>query len=76
MPEYMLLAADLENAKGLFAVTGDDSRTDDRSPPCTKPDIRVVTRRQETDNIEKMRKAGADAIVSPDFTGGMRIVRR
>jgi len=23
--------------------------------------------------MEKMRKAGADAIVSPDFTGGMRI---
>jgi voltage-gated potassium channel len=24
-------------------------------------------------NVEKMRKAGADAIVSPNFTGGMRI---
>jgi voltage-gated potassium channel len=24
-------------------------------------------------NIAKLRKAGADAIVSPDFTGGMRI---
>ena len=71
----VLLAADLENAKGLFAVTGDDSRNlmIVITAKQLKPDIRVVTRCQETRNIEKMRKAGADAIVSPDFTGGMRI---
>ena len=38
-----------------------------------KPEVRVVARCHEKRNIEKMRKAGADAIVSPDFTGGMRI---
>ncbi|MBL8480680.1 MAG: potassium channel protein, partial [Rhodocyclaceae bacterium] len=37
------------------------------------PQVRVVARCHEVRNIEKMRKAGADAIVSPDFTGGMRI---
>ena len=35
--------------------------------------MRVVARCHEVRNIEKMKKAGADAIVSPDFTGGMRI---
>ena len=71
----MLLAADLEDAKGLFAVTGDDSRNlmIVITAKQLKPDVRVVARCQETRNIEKMRKAGADAIVSPDFTGGMRI---
>jgi len=71
----VLLAADLEHAKGVFAVTGDDSRNlmIVITAKQLKPDVRIVARCQETRNIEKMRKAGADAIVSPDFTGGMRI---
>jgi len=71
----ILLAADLEDAKGVFAVTGDDSRNlmIVITARQLKPDVRIVARCQETRNIEKMRKAGADAIVSPDFTGGMRI---
>ena len=71
----MLKSADIEDAKGLFAVTGDDSRNlmIVITAKQLKPHIRVVARCQETRNIEKMRKAGADAIVSPDFTGGMRM---
>jgi voltage-gated potassium channel len=71
----VLVAADLEDAKGVFAVTGDDSRNlmIVITAKQLKPSIRVVARCQETRNMEKMRKAGADAIVSPDFTGGMRI---
>ena len=71
----MLLAAGLEDAKGLFAITEDDSRNlmIVITAKQLKPTIRVVARCQETRNTEKMRKAGADAIVSPDFTGGMRI---
>ena len=71
----VLLAADLEDAKGVFAVTGDDSRNlmIVITAKQLKPSLRVVARCSETRNMEKMRKAGADAIVSPDFTGGMRI---
>ncbi|MGE5471509.1 MAG: potassium channel family protein [Bacteroidota bacterium] len=71
----VLVAADLEDAKGLFAVTGDDSRNlmIVITAKQLKPSVRVVARCTETRNMEKMRKAGADAIVSPDFTGGMRI---
>lgn len=71
----VLKAADLEDARGLFAVTGDDSRNlmIVITAKQLKPELRVVARCTETRNIEKMRKAGADAIVSPDFTGGMRI---
>jgi voltage-gated potassium channel len=71
----VLLASGLEDAKGLFAVTGDDSRNlmIVLTAKQLKPEVRVVARCQETRNIEKMKKAGADAIVSPDFTGGMRI---
>ncbi len=73
--DEILLAADLHDAKGVFAVTGDDSRNLMLilTAKQLKPEVRVVARCQETRNIEKMKKAGADAIVSPDFTGGMRI---
>ena len=71
----VLLSADLEDAKGVFAVTGDDSRNlmIVITAKQLKPEVRVVARCSEKRNMEKMRKAGADAIVSPDFTGGMRI---
>ncbi len=71
----MLLAAGIEDAKGVFAITDDDSRNlmIVITAKQLKPTVRVVARCQETRNMEKMRKAGADAIVSPDFTGGMRI---
>lgn len=71
----VLLKAGLANAHGIFAVTGDDSRNLMMiiTAKQLNPAVRVVARCGEVRNIEKMRKAGADAIVSPDFTGGMRI---
>ena len=37
------------------------------------PKARVVARMHDIRNAAKARRAGADEIVSPDFTGGMRI---
>jgi len=70
-----LAAANIEAARGVFAVTGDDSRNlmIVITAKQLNPRVRVVARCQEVRNIQKMTKAGADAIVSPDFTGGMRI---
>lgn len=70
-----LAAANIEQAKGVFAVTGDDSRNlmIVITAKQLNPAVRVVARCQEVRNMQKMKKAGADAIVSPDFTGGMRI---
>ena len=71
----MLLGAGLAHAKGVFAVTGDDSRNlmIALTAKQLNPSVRVVARGHEMRNEVKMKKAGADAIVSPDFTGGMRI---
>ena len=71
----LLLAANIAEATGVFAVTGDDSRNlmialTARQLNAT---VRVVARCHDIRNERKLRKAGADAIVSPDFTGGMRI---
>lgn len=71
----MLLNANIAQARGVFAVTGDDSRNLMISLTAKQlnPSARVVARCHDLRNVEKMRKAGADAIVSPNFTGGMRI---
>ncbi len=70
-----LLRADIADAQGVFAVTGDDSLN---LMICLtarqlNPAVRIVARCHEMRNADKMRKAGADVVVSPDFTGGMRI---
>lgn len=71
-----LIEAGIEHAAGVFAVTGDDSKNlvVTLSAKLLNPGARVVARCHEINYIDKMRKVGADAIVSPDFTGGMRIV--
>ena len=71
----MLIRADIEDAKGVFAVTGDDSKNlmIALTAKQLNPGVRVVARCHELRNAEKMKKAGADTVVSPDFTGGMRI---
>jgi len=70
-----LIAANIDEAKGVFAVTGDDSRNlmITLTAKQLNPHVRVVARCQEVRNMGKLQKAGADSIVSPDFTGGMRI---
>jgi voltage-gated potassium channel len=67
--------ANIATARGVFAVTGDDSRNlmIVFTAKQLNPQARIVARCHEMRNAEKMRKAGADTVVSPDFTGGMRI---
>ena len=74
--DIALKEAGIEHATGVFAVTGDDSKNlvITLSTKLLNPRVRVVARCHEVNYIDKIRKVGADAIVSPDFTGGMRIV--
>ena len=71
-----LTEAGIAHCAGVFAVTGDDSKNlvITLSAKLLNPEVRVVARCHEVNYIDKIRKVGADAIVSPDFTGGMRIV--
>ena len=58
----VLQLAGIQDANGVFAVTGDDSRNlmIVITARQLNPAIRIVARCHETRNIEKMRKAGAD----------------
>jgi voltage-gated potassium channel len=62
-------------AAGVFAVTGDDGHNlmIALSVKLLNLKARVVVRLHDIRNEKKARRAGADEIVSPDFTGGMRI---
>lgn len=70
-----LQAAGIRHARGVFAVTGEDSQNMliALTAKQLNPTVRVVARVHDVRNVEKCRRAGADEIVSPDFTGGLRI---
>jgi len=70
-----LLKAGIERAKGLFAVTGDDNQNlvISLTAKQANPRVRVVARCTDIRNDEKVRRAGADAVVSPGFIGGLRM---
>lgn len=72
----VLIAAGVLHARGVFAVAHDDSMNlvISLSAKQLNPKLRVVARCHDVKNAEKTRRAGADEIVSPDFTGGLRIV--
>jgi len=71
----ILLKAGIEQARGVFAVTGDDNHNLVISLTAKQlnPGVKVVARCNETSNEAKMRKAGADAVVSPGYIGGLRM---
>jgi voltage-gated potassium channel len=70
-----LLKAGVERASGLFAVTTDDNQNlvICLSARQLNPDLRIVAQCNEMKNVEKMRRAGANAVVSPGYISGMRI---
>jgi len=71
----VLLNAGIKEAKGLFAVTGDDNQNLVISLTAKElnPRLRVVARCKEIKNIEKLKKAGADSIVKTAFISGLRM---
>jgi len=73
--DEVLRRAGVARAAGVFAVANDDSKNlvVSLSAKQLNPVVRVVARVHDRRNVEKTRRAGADEIVSPDFTGGMRL---
>lgn len=69
----ILLRAGVQRCQGVFAVSGDDSKNlvISLSARQLNPSARIVARVHDPRNADKTRRAGADEIVSPDYTGGM-----
>lgn len=72
----VLQAAGVMRATGVFAVAHEDSSNlvISLSAKQLNSKLRVVARCHDLKNAEKTRRAGADEVVSPDFSGGLRIV--
>jgi voltage-gated potassium channel len=72
----ILAQMNLAAARGLIAALASDK--DNLylavSARQTNPNLRIVARAAELAHVDKMKRAGADAVVSPNFIGGMRLV--
>ncbi len=71
----ILLKAGVERAKGLIACAGEDKDNllITLSAKQLNSMVRVVSRCKDRLMVEKIKKSGADSVVTPNHIGGMRI---
>jgi len=66
----------IDRARAVIAATNDDAR--DALAILTarqlRPDVRIVAAATDRENTEKLRRAGADAVISPAVIGGHLLV--
>ena len=72
----VIAQVNLATARGMVAALSSDK--DNLylvvSARQSNPGARIVARCAELSHVEKIRRSGADAVVSPNFIGGMRLV--
>lgn len=71
----VLKKAGVEKAAGLFAAADDDNLNlvISLTAKSVNPAIKVIAECSDIKNTEKIKRAGADGVVSPNFIGGMRM---
>lgn len=71
-----LIEAGLERARGLVScISSDkDNLVVAFSARNLRPELRIVSRCSAQRDVQKLKKAGVDAIVTPDQIGGLRLV--
>jgi len=73
--EATLVAAGIERAAGLVACTGSDNENVvvTLTARQVNPKVRIVSQVEDVDHEAKIRRVGANSVVSPDFIGGLRM---
>lgn len=73
--ESTLLAAGIDRAAGLVACTDSDNENVvvTLTARQVNPEVRIVSQVEDVDHEAKIRKVGANAVVSPHFIGGLRM---
>ncbi len=73
--DEILEAAGIKRAAGVVACTESDKENlvVTLSARQLNPSLRIVSRVSDIDSSEKIRRVGADAVVSPNFIGGLRL---
>lgn len=71
----ILLKAGIQQAAGLFATEDEDNSNlvICLSAKQLNPAIRIVSHAREPRNIDKMKRAGAESVVSAEMIGGLRM---
>ncbi|MBM4137251.1 MAG: potassium channel protein [Nitrospira sp.] len=71
----VLKAANAEHAKGLFCALPHDAENLllILTAKGINPGLKIVAKAEEDESEDKMRKAGADGVVLPEFIGGLRM---
>ncbi len=73
--DEVLKCAGIDQAKGIIAVLSND--VDNLyiclSARALNPKLRIISRAIEGESIDKLKKAGADYVFSPEKIGGMRL---
>lgn len=74
--DEMMDGANLVQARGLVAALSSDKDNLYLTVSARQmnPTIRIVARCAEISHVEKIKRSGADAVVSPNHIGGMRLV--
>lgn len=72
----IMAQANLPGARGIVAALASDKDNLYLTVSARQavPAIRIVARCAELSHVDKIKRAGADAVVSPNFIGGMRLV--
>lgn len=70
-----LRTAGIERATGIVVCTDNDKENlvISLSARQLNPRLRIVSRVQDVDAVDKLKRVGADAVVSPNFIGGLRL---
>lgn len=73
--EVTLRQAQIEKAEALLVAFGDDSDTILAivTARAIRPELRIIARASEKENIRKMIKVGANEVVVPELEGGRRM---
>jgi voltage-gated potassium channel len=75
--EEVLKRVGIDRARGLIAVVGTDAENVYAvlSARVLKPDLFIVGRAESEDSIQKLRRAGADRVISPYQIGAVQIAQ-
>jgi voltage-gated potassium channel len=70
-----LMKAGIDRAQGVFATTDDDNQNlvISLSARQLNSSIRIVARCTDIKNQDKLKKAGANSVISPTYIGGLRM---
>ena len=73
--DEILRTAGVERAAGLIACTDSDNENVvvTLAARQVNPHVRIVSQIEDVEHETKIKKVGADSVVSPDFIGGLRM---